>query len=195
MQYLNAIFKNKMINFDDVTNENKTEHNTKWPYIPDYLYRILRIGGSGPGKTNTLLNSINHQPDTDKIYLYVRDPYEVKYQYLVKTPEKVGLKHYNHPKAFTEYSDDMQDVYKNIKEYNPGKKMQSIDDMIAEMISNKKLNSIVTELFIKGRKINISLAFIKQSYFKVRIFIIFQIKESFSKLQQIINQILTLKIL
>ena len=66
--------------------------------------------------------------------------------------------------------------------------MQSIDDMIAEMISNKKLNSIVTELFIRGRKINISLAFIKQSYFKVRIFIIFQIKESFSKLQQIINQ-------
>ena len=48
-----------MINLDDITNENNKEHNEKWPYIPDYAYRILIIGGSGSGKTNALLNLIN----------------------------------------------------------------------------------------------------------------------------------------
>ena len=67
-----------MINFDDYTNENKTEHSSIWPYIPDYPYRILIIGGSGSGKTIALLNLINDQPDIDKVYLYAKDPYEVK---------------------------------------------------------------------------------------------------------------------
>ena len=53
----------KMINFGDVTNENKTQHNPKWPYIPDHPYRILIIGGSGSGKTNSTFNLINQQPD------------------------------------------------------------------------------------------------------------------------------------
>ena len=61
--------KYKMINFDDYTNGNKTEHNPKWPYIPDHPYRILIVGGSGSGKTNALLNLINNKPDIDKIYL------------------------------------------------------------------------------------------------------------------------------
>ena len=56
-----------MINFDDYTNENKLKHNPDWPYIPDHPYRILIIGGSRSGKTNTLLNLINSQPDIDKI--------------------------------------------------------------------------------------------------------------------------------
>ena len=73
-----------MIHFDDYTNENKREHNPKWPYISDHPYRILIIGGSGSGKTNALLNLINNQPDIDKIYLYAKDPYEAKDQYLVK---------------------------------------------------------------------------------------------------------------
>ena len=63
-----------MINFDDYTNENKSEHNLKLPYIPDHLYRVLIIGVSGSGKTNALLNLINNQPDIDKIYLYAKDP-------------------------------------------------------------------------------------------------------------------------
>ena len=84
--------------------------------------------------------------------------------------EGVGINHFNDPKSFIEYSSDMHDVYKNIDEYNPYKENKILivfDDMIADMIHNKKLNSIVTELFIRGRKLNISLAFITQSHFKV----------------------------
>ena len=84
-----------MINFDEYTNENKIEHNSKWPYIPDHPYRILVIGGSG---SNALLNLINNQPDIDKIYLYVKDPCETKYQYLTNKREKVGLDHFDDPK-------------------------------------------------------------------------------------------------
>ena len=158
-----------MINFDDYANENKTQHNSKWSHIPDHPYRILIKGGSGSGKANFLLNLIE-KPDISKIYLHVKDPYKSKYQYLINIREKVGLKPFNDPKAFIEYSNDMHDVYKNIDDYNPDKENKILivfDDMIADMINNKKLNSVVTELFIRGRKLNISLVFITQSYFKV----------------------------
>ena len=104
-----------MINFDDHANENKTEHSLKWPYVPDHPYIILIKGGSGSGKTNALLNVINNQPDIDKIYLYAKDAYEAKYQFLIDKRESTGLKHLNDPKAFTEYSNHMKDVYKNIE--------------------------------------------------------------------------------
>ena len=152
-----------MINFDDYANENKTENNLKGPYIPDHPYRILIIGGSRSGKRNVLLNLINHQPDIDKIYLYAKDPSEAKYQFLTNKRKRTGLKHLNDPKAFIEYSNDMHDVYKNIDEYNVDKDRKILivfDYMIANMINNKKLNSIVTELFIRGTKLNISLVFI-----------------------------------
>ena len=90
-------------------------------------------------------------------------------QYLIIKREKVGLNCENDPKAFTEYSNDMQDVYKNFEECNIDKEWKIlivIDDMIADMINNKKVNSIITELFIRGRKLNVSLVFIRQSYFK-----------------------------
>ena len=80
-----------------------------------------------------------------------------------------GLKHFNDPKAFIEYSNDMQDVYKNIDECNTDKKRKILmvfDDMITDMINNKKLNSVIIELFIRRRKLNISLIFFTQSYFK-----------------------------
>ena len=108
-----------MINFDNYTNENKTEHNLKWPYILNRPYRILIIGGSGSRKTNALLNLINNQSDIDKIYLYAKDS---KDQYLINKREKVGLDHIDHLKAFMEYSNDMQDFFKNIENYNPNKK-------------------------------------------------------------------------
>ena len=77
-----------MINFGDYTIENKTEHYSKWPHIPDHPYRILIVGDSGSGKTNALLNLIKNQPDIDKIYLYAKDPYDAKYQYLINKREK-----------------------------------------------------------------------------------------------------------
>ena len=113
-----------MIDFDDYANDNKTEHNSKWPYIPDHPYRILIIGGSGSEKANALLNLINNQPDIDKIYLYAKDPYEAKYQFLNNKRESTGLKYFNDLRAFIEYSNDMQDVYKNIHEYNVDKKLK-----------------------------------------------------------------------
>ena len=159
-----------MINFNIYTNESKTEHNSKWPYIPDHPYRILIIGDPESGKTNALLNLINNQPDVGKIYLYAKDPYEAKHQYLINKRKQVGLDHFQDPRAFMEYSNDMQYVYKNIENYNPGKKRKILivfDDIIADMINDKKLNAVVTELFIRGRKLGISIVFITQSYFKV----------------------------
>ena len=103
-----------MINFDDYVNENETIRNKSWPYIPDHPYRILIIGGSGSGETNLLLNLIENQPDIHKIYLYAKDPYEAKYQYLVNKRESVRINHFNDPKAFIECSKYMYDVYKNI---------------------------------------------------------------------------------
>ena len=116
-------------------------------------------------------NLINNQPDIDKIYLYAKDPYEAKYQYLINKREKVGLDYFNDSKAFMEYSNDMHDLYNSIENYNPNKKRKVLivfDDMIADMIHNKKLNPIVTELFFRGRKLNISIVFITKSYFKVQ---------------------------
>ena len=89
-----------MINFDNYVNENKTRHNKNWPYIPDHPYRMLIIGGSGSRKRNLLLNLIENQQDIDKIYLYAKDPYEAKYQYLINKRERVGINHFNNPKAF-----------------------------------------------------------------------------------------------
>ena len=116
------------------------------------------------------MNSTENQPDIDKIYLYAKDSYEAKHQYLINKREGLDINHFNDPKAFIEYSNDMRDVYKNIDKYNLDKENKILivfDDTIADMIHNKKLNSIVTELLITGRKLNISLAFITQSYFKV----------------------------
>ena len=96
--------------------------------------------------------------------------YEARYQFLINKRESAGLKHFNDPKALIEYSNDMQDVYKSIDEYNVDKERKMLivfNDMIADMINNKKLNSVVTKLFIRRRNLNISLIFIAQSYFEV----------------------------
>ena len=84
----------------------KTKQDNSESYIPDHPYSILIIGGSGSGKTNALFNLIDEQPGIDKIYLYVKDPYEAKYQYLINKCKRVGLNQFNDPKAFIEYSND-----------------------------------------------------------------------------------------
>ena len=127
--------------------------------------------------------------------MYSKDPYEAKYQFLINKREGTGLKLFNDTKSFIEYSNDMQVVYKNVQKYNIGKKRKILivfDDMIVDMINNEKLNPIVTELFIRGRKLNISIVFFTQSYFKTPKFFRlnsiqflsskFQIKKNFSKL-------------
>ena len=160
-----------MINFDDVTKKkNIKEDNSNLPQIPYYPCRILITGGSGSGKTNSLFNLISHEPDIDKIYLYARDPYEAKYQLLINKRKSTDLKHINDYKAFIKYSNDMDNIHKNIKEYNSNKNRKTLiafDDMNAKMLCNKRLNPVVSELFIRGRTLNISLVFIIQSYFAV----------------------------
>ena len=159
-----------MINLDKIVNNNNEKHNEKWPYIPDHPYIILIIGGSGSGKTNTLLNLINEQKDIDKIYLYAKDLSELKYEYLIRNRETAGIKHLIDSKTFIECSNTMNDVYENTDNYNPKRKRKILivfDDMIADIIINKKFQSIIKGLFIRSRKLNISLVFITQSYFSV----------------------------
>ena len=139
-----------MKNYDQSVEIN---HNPNLPDIPDHPYRILIIGGSGSGKINVLLNLIKHQqPEIDKIYLYVKNQSQSKYQLLINGREKLGIKILKNPKAFIDYSQTIDDVYENLVDYNPTKKrivLIVFDDMIADMESNKKLNSIATELFLR----------------------------------------------
>ena len=89
-----------MIKFDEVTWENTQEHNIHWLQIPDNPYRIQIVDGSGSGKTNASVNLINRQTEIDKIFLYAKNPYELKYQYLINRCKEVSLKHLKDPKAF-----------------------------------------------------------------------------------------------
>ena len=117
-----------------------------------------------------LLNLINEQRDIDKFYLYAKDLSESKYEHLIRNRENAGIKHLNDLKAFIDCSNTMDDVYENIDLYNPNRKRKILivfDDMIADIMTNKKFQSIIKELFIRCRKINISLVFITQSYFSV----------------------------
>ena len=100
--------------------------------------------------------------------MYAKDPPESRYQFLINKRERTLLTHFDDPKSLIEYSNDTQYVHKNIDEYNIDNERKILivfDDTIADMINNKKLNSIVTDLFIRGIELNISLVFIMQSYF------------------------------
>ena len=98
-------------------------HNSNWPYLPDHPYSIFIIGGSGSGKTNVLMNLIIHQwPDIDKIYSYVTDPFESKYQLLINGRKNIGIEILKKPKAFIDYSQTNHDVHNSLEDYNPTKK-------------------------------------------------------------------------
>ena len=139
--------------------------NQSWPY------RKSIIGPSGSGKTNYLLNSIQKDNDIiDKIYLYANNLEEPKYQLLIDKREKAGLKNLNDKNTFIEYSNAMDDIYDNIEDYNKKRKIIVLivfGDMISQVMSDKRAQQVLKELFIRFRKLNISLCFLTQSYFSV----------------------------
>ena len=117
-----------------------------------------------------MLNLIKEQDDIDKIYLYAKDLSELKYEFLIKKREDAVTKHFNDPNAFIDCSNTMDDVYENIDDYNPSRKRKVLivfDGIISDIMANKKFQAIIKELFIRCRKLNISLVFITQSYFSV----------------------------
>ena len=152
-----------MLNLDDIVNNKKENKDNEWPF------RMLIIGPSGSGKTNTLLHLINNFYLIDKIYLYAKDTDEKKYQFLINKREQAGIKNLNDPHAFIEHSNDMNDVLDDINNYNKNRDKKVLiifDDMIADIMRSEKFKAIVKELFIRCRKLNISIVFITQSYFR-----------------------------
>ena len=130
---------------------------------------MLIIGPSGSGKTNTLLHLIDKLHPIDKIYLYAKDLSESKYEYLINKREQVGIKMLQNAKAFIEYSDDIDGVFENINDYNKKRNKKVLlvfDDMIADIEHNKNFKKVIKELFYRARKLNVSIVFITQSYFR-----------------------------
>ena len=154
-----------MLNLDNIVSNKKKISSEN----DDWSFRMLIIGPSGSGKTNTLLHLIDKFHPIDKIYLYDKDTDEEKCQYLINKREQARIKKLNDPHAFIEYSSDMNDVLEDINNYNKkrDKKVLIIfDDMIADIMRSEKFKAIVKELFIRCRKLNISIVFITQSYFR-----------------------------
>ena len=98
-----------------VTKENIKEHNPNWLQIPDHPYRLLIVGSSGSGKTNSLVNLKSHQTDLDKMYLHAKDPYEAKYELLINKWLSTGLKHVNDYIVFIDYLNNIDVIYKKIE--------------------------------------------------------------------------------
>ena len=163
MLNLDNIVSNKnMSSSEDTTGSSSSERNN-WPF------RMLIIGPSSSGKTNTLLHLINNIHPIDKIYLYAKDIHEPKYEYLINKREQAGIKNLNDPHAFIEYSDDMNDVLDDVNNYNKNrdkKVLIAFDDMIADIEYNKNFKRIIKELFYRARKIKVSVVFITQSFFR-----------------------------
>ena len=153
-----------MLNLDKIFNNKSDDEN--WPF------RMLILGPSGSDKTNTLLDliqNLNKTTTVDKIYLYAKDLSEPMYEFLINNRKNGGIKHFNDPTAFIESSNDMNDVFTNIDDYNKHRKRKVLiifDDMVAEIMSSKNFKAIIKELFIRCRKLNISIVFITQSCFR-----------------------------
>ena len=149
-----------------ITNKSNTDDDKKWPYT------MLIIGPSGSEKTNVLLNLIQKQDNDsliDKIYLYAKDLREPKYKFLIKKGKDIGITNSDDPSAFIEYANSLDYVYSNINDYNPKRKRKILivfDDMNADIMTNEKFQTLIKKLFFRCRKLNISLVFITQSFFK-----------------------------
>ena len=151
-----------MFNLDKLVNGKQKEGN--------WSFRMLIIGPSGSGKTNTLLHLIDKLHPIDKIYLYAKDLSEPKYEYLINKREQVGIEMLQNAKAFIEHSNKMNDVFENINNYNKKRNKKVLlvfDNMIAGTEHNKKFRKVIKELFYRARKLNVSIVFITQSYFRV----------------------------
>ena len=152
-----------MLNLDNIVSNKNENKDNNWPL------RMLIIGPSGPGKTNVLLHLINNLHPIAKIYLYAKDLHEPKYEYLINKREQAGIKNLDDPKAFIEYSDDMDDVLDDVNNYNKNRDKKVLivfDDMIADIEYNKKFKRIIKGLFYRARKINVLIVFITRSYFR-----------------------------
>ena len=154
-----------MLNLDNIV----SNKNTSFSERNDWPFRMLIIGPSELSKTNTLLHLINNLHPIDKIYLYAKDIHEPKYEYLINKREQAGIKNINDSHAFIEYSDDINDELDDINDYNKirDKKVLIVfDGMIADIEYNKNFKRIIRELFYRVSKINVSIVFIIQSYFR-----------------------------
>ena len=150
-----------MLNLDNIVGNKTIKKDNDWPF------RMLIIGPSSSGKTNTLLHLIYNLHPIDKMYLYAKDTDEKKYQFLINKREHAGKKNLNDPKAFIEYSNDVDDVLDDINNYNKNRDKKLLivfDDMIADIEYNKNFKRIIKEIFYRARKINVSIVFITQSY-------------------------------
>ena len=161
-----------MLSLDKVVsnkNDNKDTRGSSFLERNNWPFRMLIIEPSGSGKTNNLLHLINNLHPIDKIYLYAKDINEPKYEYLINKREQAGIKNLNDPHAFIEYLDDMDEVLDDINNYNKNREKKVLivfDDMIAYIEYNKKFKRIIQEVFYRARKINVSIVFITQSYFR-----------------------------
>ena len=152
-----------MLNLENIVSNKNENKDNNWPF------RMIIIGPSGTGKTNTLLHLINNLHPIDKICLYAKDLSEPKYEFLTNKREQAGKKKLNDPHAFIEYSNDMDNVLDDINNYNKNRDKKVLivfDDMTADIMRSKKFKAIIKELFIRYRKLNISIVFITQSYFR-----------------------------
>ena len=141
-----------MLNLDNIVSNKNENKNNNWPS------RMLIIGPSGSGKASTLLHLINNLYPIDKIYLYAKDIHEPKYEYLINRREQAGINNVDDPKAFIEYSNDMDDMLDDINNYNKNRDKKVLivfDDMIADIEYNKNFKQIIKELFYRARKINV----------------------------------------
>ena len=148
-----------MLNLDNIVSNKKKSSSAS----DDWPFRMLIIGPSGSGKMNILLHLIDKFHPIDKIYLYTKDTDEDKYQYLINKREQAGIKNLNDPYVFIEYSNDMNDVLEDINNYNKNRDKKVLiifDDMIADIMRSEKFKAIVEELFIRCRKLNISIVYI-----------------------------------
>ena len=144
-----------MLNLDNIVSNKNGNKDNNWSF------RVLIIGPSGSGKTNTLLHLINNLHPIDKIFLYAKDLSEPKYEFLINKREQAGIKNLNGP-----HDDDVFDDINNYNKNRDKKVLIVFDDMIADIMSSNKFKAIIKELFISCRKLNISIVFITQSYFR-----------------------------